>query len=191
MTALALMVSALAPPDDAPPALTAEIVSVNGTGCPGTTAGVGVTADRKAFTLTYTNFAARAGTGATPTEFRRNCQVNLRFKYSDEFTFAIKGFEHQGSAKLQAGASGVLRANDYYAGGAQRPVASHTFSGPFNDNWRTKDEIAGDALFYPPCGQKWNLNVNTEIRVNKGSSTELSTMTEAGSEYRLHWKKCG
>ncbi|WP_186763049.1 DUF4360 domain-containing protein [Lentzea tibetensis] len=198
MTVVALALSAILPPSTAgavppPPSVSVELVAVNGSGCAAKTASVAMAKGNSAFTVAYSNFQARAGSGATPTEFRKNCQINVRFKYPAEYTWGISKVEHHGSAKILQGANAVLRGSYYFAGSPSTLPMTHTFKGPLNDKWNTTDTANPDQIFYPPCGQSWNLNVNTETRVNKAATTELSAITmspDLSATYHLDWRKC-
>ncbi|WP_228004598.1 DUF4360 domain-containing protein [Amycolatopsis sp. YIM 10] len=83
LAATALAMSIVIPPGGAPGTtpppdhFTIDVVTVNGSGCPAGTAAVAVSPDNKAFTVTYSDFLAQVGVGATPTDFRENdnCQA--------------------------------------------------------------------------------------------------------------------
>lgn len=76
---------------------------------------------------------------------------------------------------------------------------SHSFVGPYSDDWQTTDKTDVAALVYAPCGELRNLNVNTELRVGAGTSdpTETtsfmsmdSTDASVSTVYHLSWKTC-
>src|SRR5512142_1289035 len=95
------------PPDK----IVIDVVTVNGSGCPAGTAAVAVSPDNTAFTVTYSQYLAQVGVGATATDFRKNCQLSLAVHVPQGFTFAIAEADYRGFASLAAGASGTERAN--------------------------------------------------------------------------------
>src|SRR5690348_5770864 len=109
------------PPDK----IVIDVVTVNGSGCPANTAAVAVSPDNTAFTVTYSKYLAQVGIGATATDFRKNCQLNLAVHVPSGFTFAIAEADYRGFASLQKGAVGTERAN-YYFRDSRRPPRSRT-----------------------------------------------------------------
>lgn len=186
--------------DEVPPnKIVIELASVNGSGCPEGTAAVAVSPDNTAFTVTYSDYLAQVGVGAKPTDFRKNCQLNLRVYVPQGFTYAIARTDYRGFASVERGAYGAERANYYFQGSPQTVYRNHRFNGPFHDNWQTSDVTDIAALVWAPCGERRNFNINTELRVNAGTSdpetttsfmTMDSTDTGVSTVYHLAWKKC-
>ncbi|MET8755209.1 DUF4360 domain-containing protein [Streptomyces sp. NPDC004667] len=182
------------PPDK----IVIELATVNGSGCREGTAQVAVAPDNTAFTVTYSEYTAQIGPGAPPTAFRKNCQLNLRVHVPNGFTYAIVQADYRGFGYLQPGATGVERANYYFQGMPQTAQRTHTFSGPFNDNWQSTDKTEYADLVWAPCGEKRNFNINTELRVNPGTSSPTatsfmamdSTDASVNTLYHLAWATC-
>jgi hypothetical protein len=175
-----------------------DVAAANGTGCPPGSAEVTVSPDNKAFTVTYSAFTAQAGLGTKPTDFRRNCQLALNVHVPQGYTFAIAGADYRGYAHLESGAAGTETANYYFQGEPQSTRIQHGFAGPMDSDWERTDSVGIASLSYLPCGELRYLNVNTELRVDKGSSnpktTSFLTMdsTDGSIEtvYHVAWKKC-
>ena len=173
-----------------------EVVTVNGSGCPAGTATVVPSADNTTFTVTYSDYLAQAGVGASLTDFRKNCQLSIRVVPPAGYTFAIARADYQGYANLAQGATGAELASYYFQGSSATEQVSHVFTGPYNDVWQTTDV---GALAYAPCGTLRNLNINTELRVSAGgsdSSTTTSVMAMDSTRgsvhtvYHLNWARC-
>ncbi|WP_051806805.1 DUF4360 domain-containing protein [Streptomyces sp. NRRL F-2664] len=184
-----------APPDK----IVIELATVNGSGCREGTAEVAVAPDNTAFTVTYSDYLAQVGPGAPPTGFRKNCQLNLRVHVPSGFTYAIVQADYRGFAFLQPGAWGQEKANYYFQGMPQTTQRTHQFNGPLNDNWQATDRTEYADLVWAPCGEKRNFNINTELRVNAGTSnpqTATSFMTMDSTDasvstlYHLAWQAC-
>ena len=187
--------SALPPPGK----IVIDVATVNGSGCPADTAAVAVAPDNTAFTVTYSDYMAQAGVGAAPTDFRKNCQLNLRVYVPQGFTYAIMQADYRGFGYLEPGATGLERANYYFQGQSPTGYVSHRFSGPFSEDWQSTDVSDVTQLVWEPCGEERNFNINTELRVSSGTSNPqtstsfLSMDSTDGSfntMYHFAWKRC-
>ncbi|GAB3492959.1 DUF4360 domain-containing protein [Amycolatopsis cihanbeyliensis] len=176
-----------------------DVVTVNGSGCPPGSAAIAVSSDNKAFTVTYSEYLAQVGVGAKPTDFRKNCQLNLVVHVPQGFTYAIAQADYRGFAHLEEGATGLEKASYYFQGMSPTMPISHTLEGPHSDNWQNTDEVDIAQLVYAPCGEERNFNINTELRVSAGSSdtqntTSLMTMDSTDADisttYHFAWKEC-
>jgi hypothetical protein len=203
--AAALLTSAIitppGAPNETPPPdhITIDIVTVNGSGCPAGTAAVAVSEDNKAFTVTYSDYLAQVGVGARPTDFRKNCQLNLRVNVPQGFTYGIAQADYRGFAHLERGAYAIQKANYYFQGMSQNDSASHRYNGPHSDDWQATDQTELAAIVYSPCGEKRNFNINTELRVYPGSSNTATTTSFVSMDstdgaidttYQFSWKTC-
>lgn len=158
---------------------TLDVVTVNGSGCPVSTAGsakVTTSADRASFQIDFNSFEASGGPGISAIESRRNCQLALKVTPPAGFAYRLNQLDFTGSATIASGASALVRTSYYWQGMAQSNVSSHTFTGPFDDDWATSDRGDFDEPF-STCGEQRFLNINTELRITKGSSTRQSTIT--------------
>ncbi|MFH8799757.1 DUF4360 domain-containing protein [Streptomyces sp. NPDC017936] len=185
--------------DNPPPdKIVIDVATVNGSGCPAGTAAVAVSEDNTAFTVTYSDYLAQAGGNSDPTAFRKNCQLSLVVHVPQGFTYAIASADYRGFASLQPGASAVQRASYYFQGSSSTVFKNHTFTGAYNDNWQATDVTDWAQLVYAPCGVQRNFNINTELRVNAGTSSpgKVSFMTmdstdgDISTVYHMAWKEC-
>lgn len=184
--------------DPPPDKIVIKVATVNGSGCPAGTTAVAVSEDNTAFTVTYSDYLAQAGGGSDPTAFRKNCQLNLIVHVPQGFTYAIASADYRGFAALQSGASGTQRASYYFQGSSNTASKTHPFSGPYNDNWQATDTTEWAQLVWAPCGVQRNFNINTELRVNAGTSSadKVSFMTmdstdgDISTVYHMAWKEC-
>ncbi|MFI0404923.1 DUF4360 domain-containing protein [Actinomadura sp. 3N508] len=178
----------------APRGATLEVATVLGSGCPAGTAKVTPTNGGSAFTVTFDNYMAWGGGDAPPTEFRKNCQLNVKVGAPEGWTWAPVGISSRGFAHVQEGASAVRRTSYYIQGSSETRAVTHTIEGPSNRAWRFNDRIPRDELVYKACGEDRNLNINTEVRVNAGGSEEPSFIAvesvNANANYHLAWKRC-
>jgi hypothetical protein len=184
------------PPSDR---IVIDLVTVNGSGCPAGTAAIAVSPDNTAFTVTYSNYMALIGVGSTTTDWRKNCQLNIVVHVPQGFTYAVSQVDYRGFASLASGASAIERANYYFQGQTQTVYSSHTFAGPFGDDWQTTDNVDMAALVYAPCGVLRNLNINTELRTMAGTSSPATTTSFISMDstdgaintvYHFSWAQC-
>ncbi len=192
--------SAATTQDTPPPGrITIDVVTVNGSGCRPGTAAVATAPDNTAFTVTYSEYLAQVGVGAEPTDFRKNCQLNILVHVPQGFTYAIAKADYRGFAHLVSGATATQRANYYFAGDAATARVAHPFRGPLSDNWQTTDATPVAELVWSPCGMNRNLNINTDLRVAAGTSnpnhtTSFITMDSTDGSvktiYHFAWKRC-
>ncbi|MEE1755723.1 DUF4360 domain-containing protein [Streptomyces sp. SP18CS02] len=185
----------VAPPDK----IVIEIATVNGSGCPQGTAAIAVSPDNTAFTVTYSDYLAQVGVGSKPTDFRKNCQLSLIVHVPGGFTYAVASADYRGYAHLESGANAVQKASYYFQGSPDTASRSHPYSGPYDNNWQATDETDWGQLVWAPCGVKRHFNINTELRVNAGTSDPKKTNSFIAMDstdgdiktiYRLAWKEC-
>lgn len=197
-------IALISPPTDpavAPPSgkITVDIVTVNGSGCPAGTTAVAVSPDNTAFTVTYSTYLAQVGVGSKATDMRKNCQLVVKVNYPAGFTYAVAQVDNRGYAHLERGASAIQRSNYYFQGQSANQASTHQLPSPWDDNWQTTDVADVAELVFAPCGEVRYLNINTELRVNGGSSdtarttsfvTMDSTDGAASTVYHFSWMRC-
>ncbi|MFI7541875.1 DUF4360 domain-containing protein [Actinoplanes sp. NPDC049599] len=198
--ALSLSTPARAAADDAlaaavpEGAVTVEVIAANGSGCAPGTASVFANGDKSGFRIRYYDFVAEAGGTAAPTDRRKNCQVGALITVPAGWTFAIAKAEYRGRARLASGATALQRTNYYWQGSSHNSSTEETFTGPLNGYWDTSD--VAPVLIYSPCSEQRVLNINTELRVDSGSSTSKSSMSMRSSEgdvdtlFNFSWTRC-
>lgn len=150
------------------PEITVEMLSYNGSGCPPDTAVVAVTPDATAFTVTYSHYLARVGADSRPGEFRRNCQLSVDVTVPAGFTYAVVRADYRGYGYLEPGATALQKASYYFQGVPDTVATERRFAGPMDDTWNVSEET--EFPVYAPCEETRFLNINTELRVNAGSS---------------------
>jgi hypothetical protein len=196
LTLAAVVTAPAAQAADVPDFVMIDVVTVNGSGCPAGTAAIAAADDRTAFTVTYSDYLAQAGQGSEPTDFRKNCQLNIRVSYPQGFTFGIAQADYRVFVNLQQGATGVEKGSYYFQGMSNGTSRTHNFYGPKSDNWQATDRATVSEIIYAPCGEVRHLNINTELRVNAGASKLNSFMTidstdsSVSTKYQFSWKRC-
>lgn len=162
---------------------TVTVNTINGTGCPAGTATGTVLPDGAGVQVTYTAFTAKAGTGSTSTEFRRNCQLNVTLAGAGQ-TYKVSTAAHVGLVNAPAGGTVLQRGAYYLQGDPSGAPADHTDVGPIAGPWTVTDTDPYTA----PCGSTRNLNVNTELRVSTPGPAASLSLT--GSTINVAWSAC-
>ncbi|MFC7531649.1 DUF4360 domain-containing protein [Actinoplanes sp. GCM10030250] len=174
--------------------ITVEVVAANGSGCAPGTATVVANADKTGFRIRYRDFVAQAGGGVDATDRRKNCQAGVVVTAPAGWTFAIAEANYRGRARLSSGATGLQRTSYYWQGSATTSRTEETFGGPYYGYWNT-DDVA-PVLIYVPCEEQRVLNINTELRVDAGTSTSTSSMSMTSSDgdvdtlFNFSWVRC-
>jgi hypothetical protein len=174
--------------------VTVEVVATSGSGCAPGTAWVATHPDKSGFRIRYSDFVAEAGGGAEPTARRKNCQLGVVVGVPAGWTFAVAVVDYRGRARLQSGATGLQRTNYAWQGSSENSRTDETFAGPYNGFWDTRD--VAHELIYLPCGQQRVLNINTELRVDAGTSSGRSGMSMTATDgdvdtlFNFTWSSC-
>jgi len=174
--------------------VTLEVIAANGSGCAPGTASVIANPDRTGFRIRYYDFVAEAGGNAEATARRKNCQIGVLVTVPAGWTFAIAEAEYRGRARLYSGASALQRTNYYWQGSSANSSTEETFAGPLHGYWQTRD--VAPVLIYTPCTEQKVLNINTELRVDGGSSSSKSSMSMRSSDgdvdtlFNFSWTRC-
>jgi len=174
--------------------ITIEVIAANGSGCaPGTATVIG-NSDKTGFRIRYYDFVAEAGGGADLTDRRKNCQIGVLVNVPAGWTFAVAEADYRGRARLYSGATALQRTNYYWQGSSDTSTTNETFTGPLNSYWETSD--VAPVLIYRPCADQRVLNINTELRVDSGTSTARSSMSMKTTEgdvdtlFNFSWIRC-
>lgn len=177
-----------------PPYFTVRLLSANGSGCPPGSTAVSQ-ANSTEFTVTYSQYMATAGGGASAGDFRKNCQLNVNVGVPSGWTFGILAVDYRGYAHLGNAARGTLSASYYYAGLPQTYQQTHTVYGPRDGDYEFTDQSA--AVAYAPCHFNATLNVNTAVKAYVGSDrtylnllTMDSTDVDMSTVYHLAFRQC-
>jgi hypothetical protein len=91
--------------------------------------------------------------------------------------------------------TGLQSANYYWQGESDDVQSEHRINGRYDNNWKFTDRAA--TLSFLECGLKRNLNVNQELRLTGGNSSQPaslmtmdSTDADVSTVFNIAWKKC-
>ena len=72
--------------------ITIKRILANGAGCPLGTVAKNISDDKRAFSLTFSDFVAESGPGLSPSRARKNCVVTVTFKVPAGWQYSIGSF---------------------------------------------------------------------------------------------------
>lgn len=190
---------------DAPPSerVAIDILTVNGTGCPRGSVIVEMSPDNTWFRVGHSSsYMALVGIGARPTDFRKNCQLNLVIRTPSGMTYAIASVDHQAFVSLAPGASARHRANFFFSGQPASPLVDHAISDRQQGEWQATDTFEEPTLLFAFCNIQPAITLSTELRAIAGTSDTTTTTSyvsmvwgdDVGSGptiYHLVWRHCG
>jgi hypothetical protein len=176
------------------PHFTVRLDSVAGSGCPQGTTAVSVASDT-IFTVTYDQYTASAGGGASPSDFRKNCQINVDVGVPAGWTYGIAQVDYRGFAHLGSGARGTLAASYYFSGVSGTSRQNHSLYGSVDADYEFNDEAP--VVAYAPCRFHATLNINTALSVYRGTDPSFfnlltvdSTDVNLTTLYQITFRQC-
>ena len=116
------------PLEDGPSGTEVQIMGLAfaGSGCPADTVSGQLSSDLTTLTLLYAEFVAQAGANISPSNYRKNCQLNVKIKYPSGWQFSVFKADYRGYAQIPEGDKGTCKAT-YYFSGDSRQVGSPFF----------------------------------------------------------------
>lgn len=158
-----------------PPAKTAghslTVQTINGSGCPATTA---TTATGDADVVaSYTVFQVTSG--------RKNCQINVLVSPGDGNQAAVTTAEHGGTATLPAGSKSRVTTTYYVTAGSDLGKTQSDATAPA---WFVSQQAP--ATVVTECGKDVALNINTEVAVAGSGATVTAELTGV----HVDWRSC-
>jgi hypothetical protein len=166
-----------------------DTVWANGTGCPAGTWEAQLSEDGERFVTIFSAFEVEASP-ARNVELA-DCQMALRLKSPDGYTFGITDFEAEGYAILAEGQS-LWRQTNYYFGGSQLqprdPMAE--LNGPYDDTFLMADHVPLTDVVWSPCGLQRPLQVVMRLALDNTVRQDGYARISHVSTIKLAWKKC-
>ena len=102
-------------------------VAFAGSGCPAGSVAGQLSGDSTTLTVLYDSFVSQAGPGVKVSEYRKNCQLNVKLKYPQGWQFSVFKADYRGYAQIPQGDTGTCKAT-YYFSGDSKQVEHSTFA---------------------------------------------------------------
>ncbi|KAH8892400.1 hypothetical protein GQ53DRAFT_822622 [Thozetella sp. PMI_491] len=185
-------------PDGAPSGHDVSIggIAYAGSGCPAGSVAGQISTDLTTVTLLYDSFVAQAGSGISASNYRKNCQLNVKIKYPSGWQFSVFKADYRGYAQIPSGDTGTCKATYYFSGDSKQISSTTTLKGPFDDNYIKTDQFGVESTVWSPCGQEGLLNINSEVRLSPPDATKPALLTVDSTDLKftqihyLQWQTC-
>lgn len=91
-----------------------------GSGCPAGSVSGQLSSDLTTITLLYASFVAQAGNNIPASNYRKNCQLNVKLKYPSGWQFSVFKADYRGYAQIPKGDTGTCKATYYFSGDSRQ-----------------------------------------------------------------------
>ncbi|MBC7530141.1 MAG: RICIN domain-containing protein [Oligoflexus sp.] len=191
---------------DAPDPSQTFIKSIDalGSGCPTGTYSSNLSDDRKAFTLSFSEFVAEIGPGIPLSDARKNCSITLTLQVPAGWQYSIGTFNYRGFMDVAAKVRADHSTSYFFQGTGDTGTFSATSTGPVAKDFVYTDKIGLASVYIPdqwsPCNVDRALTINPSIRLTKlaGAPANVQSIItndtvdgELKQVFGLSWRKCG
>lgn len=178
-----------------------QVKSINaaGTGCPLGTIQKNISDDKKAFTMTFSEYFAEIYDGSFPGDSRRNCNLTIDLDFPEGWTYSLVSFDYRGYVFLDDQVEATAKAAYYFQSESEGVEFQSQITGFADEDYHFRDELGIDSVVWSPgcSGARRPLNLQTQIRVNneenaggEGFITVDSIDGEFTQKYGLVWRRC-
>ncbi|KAK0627898.1 hypothetical protein B0T14DRAFT_398666, partial [Immersiella caudata] len=151
-----------------------------GSGCPAGSMNLTTASDPEGITMNYTTFTAMTGKSISVTEYRKNCQLNIKLQYSSGWQVTLAETEYRGDASIPEGVVGTAKSIYYFSGSADQACSmdyTTDIKGPYEGEILKKDQIDMASAVWSRCGPEALFNINTQVRFLPSNLTEIATLS--------------
>ncbi|GBG66704.1 hypothetical protein CBR_g68688 [Chara braunii] len=151
-----------------PPESAIDSFTYMGSGCPANSAVGEISKDGQVLTMKFSEFSATTDGGNAGK--RKNCQISLKMRYPDGWTYLLETVMLRGYTRLDDKVKAVHRVSYYFTGEQGQGKFIKETLGEFDDNYEHSGPFS--PLISSKCGLNRNLNVNMEVRVDNGDNPD-------------------
>jgi hypothetical protein len=205
LSSSAFLSSALVAQDTPNPNLiTIKTIDALGTGCPVGSYSANLSPDKKAFTLSFSEFVAEVGPGIPLSAARKNCSVTLTLSVPAGWQYSIGTFNYRGFMDLAAKVRADHSTSYFFQGTGETGTFTATTTGPVVKDFVYTDKIGLASVYIPdtwsPCNVDRALTINPSIRLTKltGAASDVQSLItndtvdgEINQVFGLAWRRCG
>jgi hypothetical protein len=171
-------------------------VGYAGNGCPGGSASVVISPDKKSVSLLFDDYIAEAGGHGQRTFDRKKCDIAFGLKIPSGISVSLIDADYRGFNDLPRGARATFK-RDYFFAGARGPSLTKTWHGARSNDFLIKDRLGVFANVWSACGADVILRSKTAatVRTQRGrealmmvDSADLNTKTVY--RYNFRYRAC-
>ncbi|KAK3375553.1 hypothetical protein B0T24DRAFT_571831 [Lasiosphaeria ovina] len=172
-----------------------------GSGCPAGSVSGQLSTDLTTITLLYASFVAQAGKDIPASNYRKNCQLNVKLRYPSGWQFSVFKADYRGYAQIPKGDTGTCKATYYFSGDSKQASTNQvsstlTIKGPYDDNYLKTDQFGIESTVWSPCGVEGLININSEVRLTPQDAVKPALLTVDSTDLKftqvhyLQWQTC-
>lgn len=178
--------------------------SASGTGCTPGTFERNLSPDKKAFTITYSQFDAEIGPGVDPGRSRKNCSITLNLNVPAGYQYTVGKFNYRGYIAVDPGIRAEMKTLYFFQGNGLQGTYNRTQDGPFDNEFVFQDVVGFTTNYVPetwsPCNVERAMTLNPTISLSRlpgaspnaaGAIATDSTDGELFQEFGLAYRRCG
>lgn len=185
----------------APDSVKIKNLTVNGSGCPQGSVQRSLAADKKSFTLQFSDYIAEFSRHLPRGEARKFCQLTLQLKVPDGWRFAVASFQYRGFLELDEALRAKHQTTYYFQGQGRTESFSQEMQGPQIRDFYFSESVEAPRRFWSPCASKRAINIKTSLKIQPRSGfndpdaegimgTDVVSGQLARQEWRLEWQRC-
>lgn len=165
-----------------------------GSGCPGGSASVALSDDRKSISFLFDQYIVEAG--GSKSFDRKNCNIAVPVHVPNGYSVSVFAIDYRGFTGLPSGGRAQLAVDYFLAGGGRGVRTTKTFYGPTSTDYLKSDNLGLQAVVWSKCGADTILRANTTMTVNSNNRRDQAMATvdsadfQAGIVYHLQWRRC-
>ncbi len=178
--------------------------TASGSGCRAGTFEKNLSPDKKAFTMTYSNFIAQISPWTAPSEARKNCSITLTLNIPAGFQYTVGTFNYRGAMDLDENVRANFNTVYFFEGVGETGNFTKVETGPLTKDFVYSDKVGITSAYVPstwsPCTTQRALIINPTISLVRlaGANpnaesliTNDSTDGEIVQEFGLAYRRCG
>lgn len=179
-------------------------IGVMGTGCKAGTFNTNLSSDRRAFSVTFSEFIAQLAPGLSPAEARKNCSITLTLNVPAGWQYSVGSFNYRGFMDVASNVLAEHSTSYFFQGTGQTGSFLAQEYGPIAKDFIYTDKVGLTSVYLPdtwsPCNVERALTINPSVRLVKQAnydqySESIITNDSADGEitqiFGLTWRRCG
>lgn len=159
-------------------AVSIQNVGYAGNGCPGGSASVIISDDRKSVSVLFDSYIAEAGGRDQGTFTRKKCDIAFGLKIPEGISVSLFDADYRGFTDLPRGARADFT-RDYFFAGSRGPSLSNRWTGLRSDEFLIKDQLNVMANVWSPCGADVILRSKTATTLRTPRGHEAVVMVDS------------
>lgn len=166
-----------------------------GNGCPGGSASVTLSPDKKSLSILFDEYIVEAGGSSGKKIDRKSCNIAVPVHIPQGYSISVFQVDYRGYTFVPSGGEARFSA-EYFFAGIRGPSVEQSFRGFVDNQYVITNRLAAESLVWSACGQDVNMRINTGMMARTNSrgdqllATVDSTDIKSGIIYHVQWRRC-